>query len=53
MSKMDLRLEVKLKAQMFEPTDPISILSFFPMFQKDFDKNGVHEGSAIWCAASS
>lgn len=40
-------MEVQLKSKMFEPIDPIKILSFLPKFKTECDENGIHEGAAM------
>lgn len=47
-AKMGRRLKVQLKSQMFDGSDPITILSFLPAFQMTSDKNRVHEGADMW-----
>jgi len=45
---MTRRMEVQLKSQIFDPMDPITILSFLPAFKTACDSNGIHEGAAMW-----
>lgn len=47
-AKMTKRLELQLKVQIFDRSDPITILSFLPVIQMGCDANGVYEGASIW-----
>lgn len=47
-SKMAKRLEVQMRPNMSDATDPISILSFLSMFQAACDTNGISEGAEMW-----
>lgn len=37
-----------MKAHLFDPTDPISIMGFQPAFKHACDMNRIHEGAAMW-----
>jgi len=47
-AKMVRRMDVQMKSQIFDPVDPITILSFLPAFKTACDSNGIHEGAAMW-----
>lgn len=42
-AKMARQLQVQLKSQMFEGSDPISILDSLPTFQIACNTNGIHK----------
>lgn len=45
---MPCKIDVKMKSQNFDGSDPITILKCLPTFQKECDANGIHEGVAMW-----
>lgn len=45
---MAKRLEVDLKSQLFDESDPMTFLIFLPVFQMAYDMNGINEGPNIW-----
>lgn len=47
-AKMAKRLEVQLKLQMFDGSNPITILSFLLAFQMACDTNITHAGVSMW-----
>lgn len=42
------RMEVQLNLQIFDPADPISVISFLTAFKKTCDANGIHEVAVMW-----
>lgn len=46
-TKRPLRLQVRMKFQMFDHMDQISMIGILHIFQKDCDYNGVYEGDEM------
>lgn len=41
-------MNIQMKSTVFNPLDPITILTFVQNFETTYDSNEIHEGAAMW-----